>query len=450
MKHKILLLLALTASNYLIMPVTASENTVLNQITRRVVSGDHFSSKSESETTGTLEGQAWYLLNSSAAGTQAINRLYRNTYPYDHMNSISTSEGTYSLEHYLGYAYTSVGDGLAPIERWYHSGNVDHLTIFPGENPGAYGHSYETTLGYGFPRFGQDCEVNYSVSAGGVTLKANKVAGGTISELIWNGKQFINNYDYGRQIQTAFNFTSVGEEDNPNEGGSKWGCPGLVDAEYAQGSPIYYVTSSGSTLYTKTRPLQWNPQNFTGGGTDNPVMWNGTIEKEVALDYFNGAYDAHVIKWTTTIDIQSYSDYFDWELFTAYTTDDFYKQYAYDAEFDVLYDKTAVVPNNTCIDGTGQNVRPNAGGVINATGNGSYAIGAYRKKGGGLNQFAICKYENGQGSGKYGGDATKWAVMERDGVLEIYPGEYSGSAYIIVGTLADVESTMRELYLDGY
>lgn len=423
-----------------------SENTVLNQVTRKLNYLDHYSSISADEALGTLEGQAWYLLNQSAIGTRAINRLYRNTSPYDHLNSIATSEGDYAFEHVLGYAYIGTGSGLVEIKRWFNATVTDHLTAFDGEDPSTNGYAFETALGYGFPRYGQDCEQNYSVTAGGVTIKANKVAGGAVSELIWNGKQFINNYDYGRQIQTAFNFGKAGEQDNPTEAGSKYGCPGTVKKpEYAQGSPIYYVTSNGSTLITKSRPLQWNPENFTGGGRENPVMWNGTIEKTVELNHFSGRYDAHVIRWTTTIDIPHDSDYFDWELVTAYTNDEFSSQYAYDAENNVR--SVAVVPNNKC---TAQPFIPNAGGVINATSDGKYALGAYRKKSGGLNHLALCKYENGRGGGKYGEDATKWSVLERDRVASISEGEYSGSAYLIVGTLADVVSTMRSMYLAGY
>ncbi len=190
-----------------------SENTVLNQVTRLLLNLDHYSSKSD-ETEGTLEGQAWYLLNQSATGTRAINRLYRNASPYDHLNSIATSEGDYQFEHVLGYAHTGTDSGLAEIKRWFNATVTDHLTAFNGEDPTVHGYTFETVLGYGFPRYGQDCEQNYSVTAGGVTIRANKVAGGAVSELIWNGKQFINNFDYGRQIQTAFNFGSVGELDS--------------------------------------------------------------------------------------------------------------------------------------------------------------------------------------------------------------------------------------------
>ena len=422
-----------------------SENTVLNQVTRQLLNLDHYSSKSEDEKRGAMEGQAWYLLNQSATGTRAINRLYRNTSPYDHLNSIATSEGDYAFEHVLGHAYVGTGSGLAEIKRWFNATVTDHLTAFDGEDPSIHGYTFETVLGYGFPRFGQDCEQNYSVTAGGVTIRANKVAGGAVSELIWNDKQFINNYDYGRQIQTAFNFTNVGEQDNPTEAGSKYGCPGVVKPEYAQGSPIYYVTSNGSTLMTKSRPLQWNPGNFTGGGRDNPVMWNGTIEKEVILNRFSGEYDAHVIEWTTTIDIPHDSDEFDWELVTAYTNDEFSSQYVYDAENDVR--RTADVPNGRCTD---QPFITNSGGVINATSDGNYALGAYRTKSNNLNHFALCRYQNGRGGGKYGADTTKWSVLERDNEDGISKGEYEASAFLIVGTLADVVSTMRSMYLDGH
>jgi hypothetical protein len=321
-----------------------------------------------------------------------------------------------------------------------------------GENPGPFGYQFETTHGYGFPRYGDQCEVNYSLSAGGVTIRANKAAGGAISELIWNGKQFINNYDYGRQIQIAFNFTNVGEFDNPNEAGSRYGCPGVVDATVAQGSPIHYVTSMGNTLRTKTSPLQWNPENW-GGDARWPVMWGGTISKEVTLNY-DSSYSAHIIRWDSTLEVPA-SDVTgqgDWELVTAYLTSDFNKLYAFDAVTDTLYDKTNNVTNNVCLDAPNQNLRPDSGGVIVATGNGAYALGAFRTAvGSNPNHFALCRYWNSQGGGKYGGDATKWAVMGRyAGFPGVLAGTNTGTAYLVVGTLNDVADTMREMYVDGY
>ncbi len=372
------------------------------------------------------------------------------------MTSHSTSEGGYSLEGTLGHIFTTSQAHLAPMTRWYHPTYEDHIEPFQGENLSSLGYIYEGIVGYGFPRYGLSCETNYSLSGGGVTIKANEQAGGAISELTWNGKQFVNNYDYGRQIQIAFNFTNTVEYDNPTEAGSIYGCPGIVAAPYAQGSPILYVTSTGSTLKTKTHPLQWIPENW-GGDIDRPVMWKGTIEKEVTLNY-DTSYPAHVIKWVSILNVPAgdVTGEGAWELVTAYLTSDFDKLYTFDAKNNVLTDKTSIVPNNACYGAPGVTVpgdadyKPDSGGVINATANGNYALAAYRTRTNGYNFFAHCKILNSQGGGKYGPDTTKWTVIDRDSIPGVKAGINTGTAYLIVGTLDDVVDTMRGMYLDGY
>ena len=53
---------------------------------------------------------------------------------------------------------------------------------------------------YGYSRYGGTAEVLLSLSAGGVTVQSNAVAG---AHLRWyrNGTQFLNHGDYGGEIQ---------------------------------------------------------------------------------------------------------------------------------------------------------------------------------------------------------------------------------------------------------
>ena len=428
----------------------AADNTVLNQVTRWYDSSnsDHMLSTNSSESGATNEGQIFYIPSTNISGTTAIYRLYKSSIP-DHMMSGSTTEGGYTNEGTLGYKYNSSGAGMYPIKRLYNSSLSDHMVPFNGESPAGY--TTEFTAGYGYGRYGTQCEVNTSVTAGGVTIKANEVAGGIISELTWNGKQFINNWDYGRQIQTAFNLDVVHLKNNPTEGGSKYGCPGVKDAEFAQGSPTIDLDVLGSSLTTETRPLIWVPEN-QGGDDTHPVLWDGTIEKEVKLNHFT-TYDAHVMKWTTTLDMPQSYTYFDWELVTAYLNGEFNKLYTYDADTDTRKDKTSVVTNNTCRDPSADaDLRPSAGGVIIANSTGTHALGAYRSDDPNdsfTNTFALCKFLNGGGNGKYDANTTKWTVLGRRTSAGVSSGTISGVAYLVVGTLDDVTTTMYDMNVDG-
>jgi len=75
---------------------------------------------------------------------------------------------------------------------------------------------------YGYPRYGNQAEVLLDLKAGGVTVESNAVAGGSVWRWFWNGMQFINHRDYGRQIQNAFYYldpTGNLNNYNPNEAG---------------------------------------------------------------------------------------------------------------------------------------------------------------------------------------------------------------------------------------
>ncbi len=101
------------------------------------------------------------------------------------------------------------------------------MVAFRGENPTSSGFKKEVSLGYGYPRWGNILHQPLSASGGGVKVTANLVAGGSIWELWWGGEQLINDYDFGRQIQVAFNLTNKAEVDNPTEAGSKYATASL-------------------------------------------------------------------------------------------------------------------------------------------------------------------------------------------------------------------------------
>ena len=463
-----ILLIMLLPSNSL-----ASSNTVLNQVYRYWDSNntDHYTSINPYESTGIDEGQIFYLMNSTVPGTLSLHSLY-NGASVDHMVSQTTNESGYSYIQTIGSAYAYSLPGLYPIKRWLNPIAEDHIVNFSQEIPSGY--IEEGVIGYGYPRYGTLGEVRYecltsdnTIYAEGdiVSISVNLVAGGAVCELNWKGKQFINNYDYGRQIQTAFNFDSLGL-DNPTEAGSRYGYPEMLDCpegvkcststlgregKNAQGSPLISINVTGTTLTTETRPLQWNPDEHNGGEF-NPVAWDGTVEKEVILDYDTN-YTAHVIKWTTTINVPNDEDYFDWELITAYLNPEFNKLYAFDAVGNQLYDKTNIVlsQNGEMLAPPAANMAPMSGGVINATADGQYALGVFRTKTDYYNHFALGTFLGFNSiSGEYGRNTTKWSVMERDASSGISAGAHSGTAYLLVGTLSNVVQTMRSMYIDGY
>lgn len=427
--------------------------------------GDHMTTNKHECPSGTDEGQLFYVPSASETGTHPLYRLYKAS-GFDHMDSTGTAEGGYTKEFELGNPFNALSLGTCELRRWYKTSINDHVTAFCGENPSpaVYGYSQESILGYGYKRYGKSGETLASVTGSSVTLKANLVAGGAIAELWWGGKQFVNDWDYGRQIQTAVSLVSSGssEADNPTEAGDLFGWPAGKgtgsDASWSHGSPLltYYV--SGTTLSTTTSPLQWNPTNAVfGGDQDHPVRWRGTISKYVTLDFGS----SNAIKYVTQIYFPMAETYARTEVVTAYLTPEFTKFYLYAADTDTLTDITTKCPaegtsvNGVVSNGFAKMPGPQNGGILLATADGKYALGGYHKNPGYTAYYQCGNFTNRTGSGKYGNATTKWSIF----------GEYPGTGaamgvaagttksytnYLTVGTLTTARSEMRRLYLAGY
>ena len=112
-------------------------------------------------------------------------------------------------------------------------------------------------------------------SAETTRIGLQKSWGGSIIEVSLNGTDYVNNDDPGRQIQTSL------WDGNANYGTS-WGYnPIEAGDHFFEGSPLLTYTLEADSVYTKTQPIQWAPENF-GGGAD-PVPADAYIEKWISV-----------------------------------------------------------------------------------------------------------------------------------------------------------------------
>lgn len=106
--------------------------------------------------------------------------------------------------------------------------------------------------------------------------------GGSIVEVSLNGTNFVNEHDTGREVQAA-EYDGKAKYDpcagctgtwgwNPVQGGDK----------YNQGSPVLAQSLATESLYIKTQPYQWNPDD-KGGGPGQPVVGDMYIEATVSV-----------------------------------------------------------------------------------------------------------------------------------------------------------------------
>jgi hypothetical protein len=91
-----------------------------------------------------------------------------------------------------------------------------------------------------------------SVTVNGITVATAARFGGAIASLRWNGKQFVNTQDHGREIQTAWQGNDAGECFNPTEAGSANDGIGLGTT-----SKVLSTTVTDTSITTVSDPAFW-------------------------------------------------------------------------------------------------------------------------------------------------------------------------------------------------
>ncbi len=111
--------------------------------------------------------------------------------------------------------------------------------------------------------------------------------GAAITEVSLNGVNYVNNDDPGRQIQTSL--WDANASYSPN-----WGYNPIESGDhFFDGSPLLASTLLADSIYTKTQPIQWAPENF-GGGPGNPVLGDAYIEKWISVvPGYNRVFKVH-------------------------------------------------------------------------------------------------------------------------------------------------------------
>lgn len=287
-----------------------------------------------------------------------------------------------------------------------------------------------------------------ALSAGGVTITSNPVAGCALWSWKWKGAEFVNVRDYGREIQAAF---VVDAHDltrgNPTEAGSVHSEPlWLPDPATRQGSPcLSMVNSSATTQSTRAAPLEWQPE-FFGGDTTHAIVWRGTqLGKEITLDY---AGMGPVARYTTVVTLAAALPRASLEIPAVYVNARLSRFYRYDAGDQALAPLLDVKVR------TGGTRPPSGfGGLIVATPDGGEAFGLYgvsADHGGSVTRGGF-QYMRSATPAETTYDATSRSVSKINALhgLGLPAGTSRFNTYLMSGTLESVEADMRRLFLAG-
>lgn len=249
---------------------------------------------------------------------------------------------------------------------------------------------------------------SWTISNGSVTVGMSAAYGAAVVSVTdKHGTQYVDTADHGREFQTAYQLDNLGEGENPTEAGSAANGSSQTTSTVILNAAITSTNSFTSTVH----PAFWNAYNGTLVSPD-------TLTKTVTVGY--GGLD-NVLRWDVTITIASNHSTSNLEGLTGYGP---LFPTLLVQQVDGTFIQMASPPNTL--------VEP-MGPMIEVSADGSAAVGAYSP---GYRYFNEVNIAN-VGVDKW--DTAWWQQTPMPA------GTYSYTAYVIVGTLAEVEASLIAL-----
>lgn len=322
---------------------------------------------------------------------------------------------------FYAYAIDSSGSGPNTLLKNSQNSALSYQTI--GTKPNA------------------NSQISAIVDGSPLTISTADKFAGAIDSLTWKGKEFVDSYDHGREIQSAAlpNGQTWGECFNPTEAGGEYDGTGNTSTSVLQA-----LTASGNHLVTQTQMAYWakaNTYHENCGTQTNKIppypfnLSNYIMKKDVTIGFLN---NNHIIDYKTSLTIPQHPVYndtgypnsFNWEAPTNYMPKAFSTIYTYDP---ATHTKTRKDPGYQ-----GEVGFP----VILTTPDEQYAMGVYSPllpqswaQGHGYKLFDLIKSNNVITSG----------CVYRSG--EAIPGKtYDFQCYLVVGTVKDVTQGIDQIY----
>ena len=254
---------------------------------------------------------------------------------------------------------------------------------------------------------------------------------GAVHSLTWNGQEFINSTDHGRQLQSASSFSSDGkhwaEAFNPTEAGSRDDGAGLNST-----SRLLHSVVTDTALQTTTQMAFWlSPGQKSEGhpAINTTKLSNQLLTKRVQI----GLPDLpHVIRYdvTFTVPLNERHTFAQFEALTGYMPEEFRSFWTFRPSTGDLQPVSF---------GPGEQEFP----IVLSTESGSHAMGIYSP------QQPSAGFENaGYGRWRFERErVVKWNTVFRIGrAAGIEPGEFSFRSIVVVGDRDMVRSALVAIH----
>ena len=263
-----------------------------------------------------------------------------------------------------------------------------------------------------------------------IVIRTTTRLAGAIHSLSWNGREFIDSSDHGRQLQSASNFDAgtpiIAETFNPTEAGSRRDGAGPRSS-----SRLLQLIATDHQLQTTSQMAFWlAPDEKSEGNAakNTTVLSNHLLTKRVLIGYRNLE---QVIQYDVTFGVPIGEDHTSavFEALTGYMPADFELFWRFDLSENEL---------QPLDDGPGEQPFP----VVMSTNDKMYAMGIYAPQapllGFGQAGYGRFRFRNEK--------VVKWnCVFRRTDAMGIVAADYNFRCFVIVGNLATVTRLIGEL-----
>lgn len=246
----------------------------------------------------------------------------------------------------------------------------------------------------------------YSNTAQGpLELRAYDYFAGAFGYLFWNGKQFVDDYDHGRLLQSAVTFDGKSEAFNPTEGGAS--ADGLSPLP---STSVLTEIIAGATnrLATECQMAFWYPVN---GVTLSNHYFRKYVKVEGNVVTYDVQFEIPANETHTSVQFETLCAYMPLEFST----------------FGNYDPATRDLVGVSALDNTLWSTP-----VLAGTADHQYVIGVYSPD-------PRVMYA----SGVFPGQASKWTTIVR---IKNPAGTYRFRLFLVVGTLNDVTSGIQALH----
>lgn len=281
------------------------------------------------------------------------------------------------------------------------------------------------------PAVSGDAELAGIVGGKPLVIRTTSRLAGAIDSLKWDGVEFIDSHDHGRQLQSALNADVDGvfhvECYNPTEAGS------VVDALGPRStSQLEFLSVKDGVLSTRTRMAYWLVPGMRSHGQlaqNREALSQHRLSKSVRIGR-PGMEHALDYRVTFTVPADRPHQFLQFEALTGYMPMTFAQELRFDARTSTLQP----LPRQD-----GEIASP----VVLSTASGSHAMGVFSPSRGPVGQL-------GPGYGRFQfsrEQVVKWnCVFRLRQGAPIAPGDHTFQVYVVVGTREDCRRTLTDLH----